>query len=98
MHTISKRKLVDHELTLREMLDDPIVQDVMRRDGVQRWQIENLFETLRPSHEEGCMMSRVLNVLRLFFARKTVIAPDGRSSLAWQSQSSLTVMSFFMQS
>ncbi|HEY5363400.1 MAG TPA: hypothetical protein VIJ49_04310 [Aestuariivirga sp.] len=49
MHIFSKRKLVDHELTLREMLDDPIVQDVMRRDGVQRWQIENLFETLRPT-------------------------------------------------
>jgi len=49
MHDFSKRKLVDHELSLREMLDDPIVQDVMRRDGVKRWQVENLFETLRPA-------------------------------------------------
>jgi hypothetical protein len=48
MHTFSKCKLVDRELTLRDMLDDPIVQDVMRRDGVKRWQVEQLFESLRP--------------------------------------------------
>jgi hypothetical protein len=49
MHIFSKRKLVDRELTLHEMLDDPIVQDVMRRDGVKRWQVEQLFENLRPA-------------------------------------------------
>lgn len=49
MHIFSKRKLVDRELTLRDMLNDPIVQDVMRRDGVQRWQVEQLFENLRPA-------------------------------------------------
>jgi len=48
MHHLAKRPLVDRELTLRDMLDDPIVQDVMRRDGVQRWQVEQLFESLRP--------------------------------------------------
>lgn len=35
--------LVDRELTLFEMLDDPIVIRVMRRDGVQRAQIMTLF-------------------------------------------------------
>ena len=49
MNIFSKRKLVDRELTLRDMLNDPIVQDVMRRDGVQRWQVEQLFENLRPA-------------------------------------------------
>jgi hypothetical protein len=49
MHSFSKRKHVDHELTLREMLDDPIVQDVMARDGVRRWQVEQLFQNLRPT-------------------------------------------------
>ena len=49
MHTFSKRKLVDRELTLQEMLNDPIVQDVMRRDGVKRWQVEQIFENLRPA-------------------------------------------------
>jgi len=49
MHTFSKRKLVDRELTLQEMLNDPIVQDVMRRDGVKRGQVEQLFENLRPA-------------------------------------------------
>ena len=49
MHTFSKRKLVDRELTLQEMLNDPIVQDVMRRDGVKRWQVEQLLESLRPA-------------------------------------------------
>ena len=49
MHIFSKRKLVDRELTLQEMLNDPIVQDVMRRDGVKRWQVEQLFENLRPA-------------------------------------------------
>jgi hypothetical protein len=49
MHIFSERKLVDRELTLQEMLNDPIVQDVMRRDGVQRWQVEQLFESLRPA-------------------------------------------------
>jgi hypothetical protein len=48
MHMFRKRPLVDRELTLREMLDDPIVQDVMRRDGVERRHVEQLFETLRP--------------------------------------------------
>lgn len=48
MHLTAKRPLVDRELTLREMLDDPIVQDVMRRDGVVRWQVEQLFQSLRP--------------------------------------------------
>ena len=49
MHIFSKRILMNRELTLRDMLDDRIVQDVMRRDGVQRWQVENLFENLRPT-------------------------------------------------
>ncbi|MFT3672890.1 hypothetical protein [Aestuariivirga sp.] len=34
------------ELTLFEMLADPIVQDVMRRDGVTREQVIHLFENL----------------------------------------------------
>ncbi len=34
------------ELTLFEMLADPIVQDVMRRDGVTREQVIHLFESL----------------------------------------------------
>ena len=50
MHIFSKRKLVDRELTLQEMLNDPIVQDVMRRDGVNRSQVEQLFENLRPAN------------------------------------------------
>lgn len=53
MHIFSKRQLVDRELTLREMLSDPIVQDVMRRDGVRRWQVEQLFENLRPAKERA---------------------------------------------
>lgn len=48
-----KRKLVDRELTLREMLDDQIVQDVMRHDGVQRWQVEQLFESLVPARKRA---------------------------------------------
>ena len=48
-----KTRYVDRELTLREMLDDPIVQDVMRRDGVQRGQIERLFETLQPEQRRA---------------------------------------------
>ena len=48
-----KTRYVDRELTLREMLDDPIVQDVMRRDGVLRGQIEQLFETLRPEQRRA---------------------------------------------
>ncbi len=39
----AKPPLVDRELTLFEMLDDPIVIRVMRRDGVQRAQIMTLF-------------------------------------------------------
>lgn len=34
------------EPSLHEMLTDPIVQDVMRRDGVTREQILHLFEQL----------------------------------------------------
>lgn len=48
MQQQSKSRYVDRELTLREMLDDPIVHDVMRRDGVARWEVERLFESLRP--------------------------------------------------
>ncbi|MCW5729978.1 MAG: hypothetical protein KIT20_04410 [Alphaproteobacteria bacterium] len=35
------------EPSLREMLDDPIVRLVMRRDGVDREQIRELLEPLR---------------------------------------------------
>ena len=35
--------LVDRELTLFEMLDDPIVIRVMRRDGVARPEVMKLF-------------------------------------------------------
>jgi hypothetical protein len=35
--------LVDRELTLSEMLDDPIVIRVMRRDGVARPEVLKLF-------------------------------------------------------
>jgi hypothetical protein len=35
--------LVDRELTLLDMLDDPIVVRVMRRDGVARREVLNLF-------------------------------------------------------
>ena len=35
--------LVDRELTLFDMLDDPIVIRVMRRDGVARREVLNLF-------------------------------------------------------
>jgi|GEM_PF-1994936 len=35
------------ELSLHEMLADPIVQTVMKRDGVTRHQIEGLIEATR---------------------------------------------------
>jgi len=35
--------LVDRELTLFEMLDDPIVIRLMRRDGVERAEVVTLF-------------------------------------------------------
>jgi hypothetical protein len=38
-----KPPLVDRELTLFDMLDDPIVVRVMRRDGVARREVLNLF-------------------------------------------------------
>jgi len=38
--------LVERELTLNEMLDDPIVHCVMRRDGVRRADIVALFGSL----------------------------------------------------
>jgi hypothetical protein len=38
-----KPPLVDRELTLFDMLDDPIVIRVMRRDGVARREVLNLF-------------------------------------------------------
>jgi hypothetical protein len=38
-----KLPLVDRELTLFDMLDDPIVIRVMRRDGVARREVLNLF-------------------------------------------------------
>jgi hypothetical protein len=49
MQQMSKSKYVDRELTLREMLDDPIVHDVMRRDGVSRRDVEQLIESMRPT-------------------------------------------------
>ncbi|MBG1232519.1 hypothetical protein [Aestuariivirga litoralis] len=48
MH-MQPRKYVERELTLSEMLDDPIVQAVMSRDHVQRSSVEQLFENLRPA-------------------------------------------------
>ena len=39
----SKPPLVDRELTLFDMLDDPIVVRIMRRDGVARREMLNLF-------------------------------------------------------
>ena len=38
--------LVDRELTLFDMLDDPIVISVMRRDGVARGEVLELFVAL----------------------------------------------------
>jgi hypothetical protein len=38
--------LVDRELTLSDMLDDPIVLRVMRRDGVARGDVLKLFAAL----------------------------------------------------
>jgi len=38
--------LVDRELTLFDMLDDPIVINVMRRDGVARGEVLKLFAAL----------------------------------------------------
>jgi hypothetical protein len=35
------------ELTLQEMLADPIVQTVMARDGVTKQDVEGLIETVR---------------------------------------------------
>lgn len=37
------------ELTLREMLAEPIVQTMMTRDGVSAEQVEGLFTELRKS-------------------------------------------------
>ena len=37
------------ELTLQQMLDDAIVQDVMRSDRVCRSDIEAIFKALRPT-------------------------------------------------
>ena len=39
--------LVDRELTLIEMLDDPIVLRLMRRDGVDRPEVLELFARRR---------------------------------------------------
>jgi len=39
-----RRRLVDRELTLREMLADPIVQTLMRRDRVRPETVIALFE------------------------------------------------------
>lgn len=39
-------QLTVHEPTLAEILADPIIQDVMRRDGVRREQIIALFNSL----------------------------------------------------
>jgi hypothetical protein len=41
------RRLVDHELTLAEMLEDPIVQLIMRRDRVRPETITALFALSR---------------------------------------------------
>lgn len=39
--------VTNKELSLHEMLADPIVQTVMKRDGVTRQQIERLIEATR---------------------------------------------------
>jgi hypothetical protein len=44
--------LVDHELTLLEMLADAIVIRLMRRDGVTRAEVLNLF--MAPARERLC--------------------------------------------
>ena len=46
MRNLTMIKTKPAELTLLEMLADPIVQDVMRRDGVTREQVIHLFENL----------------------------------------------------
>jgi hypothetical protein len=40
------------EPTLFELLAEPIVQDVMRRDGVRRESVVTLFEALRARHRK----------------------------------------------
>jgi hypothetical protein len=43
LREIPRRRFVDRELTLREMLADPIVQTLMRRDRVRPETVVALF-------------------------------------------------------
>ena len=47
MNHISVHAPLDRELSLPEMLADPIVQTVMARDGVTKQDVEALIETVR---------------------------------------------------
>jgi hypothetical protein len=37
----------DHTPTIKELLDDPIILAVMRRDGVSRHEVSSLMNTMR---------------------------------------------------
>lgn len=41
------------EPTLEEMLDEPIVRLLMKRDGVTRHTVDDLIRTLRSRHHNG---------------------------------------------
>ena len=50
----TRRKGRDHkEPSLDEMLDDPVVQAVMARDGVKRREIEALMGRLQTPRDDG---------------------------------------------
>lgn len=44
---MSDTTITSRELSLHEMLADPIVQTIMARDGVTRQQVEGLIEAVR---------------------------------------------------
>lgn len=46
------------ELSLQEMLGDPIVQTMMDRDGITKQDVENLFETVREKMAGRCLAKR----------------------------------------
>ncbi len=50
---MTSRKCRDYEPTLTEVLDDPMVQAVMARDGVDRTEIEGLAKSVTSSRRHS---------------------------------------------
>jgi hypothetical protein len=50
---MTSRKCLDFEPTLSEVLDDPMVQAVMARDGVARTEIEGLAKSVTSSRRQS---------------------------------------------